>query len=539
MKISWNSNYCRVIAPFALSALLIAPAPAQAFNEGDIIAATFNVNTLDSCQNYCLVDVCVYIELFDLGDLLSSGSPTHFVFTPKIDHYNPDLIVSVFNLTSGGGSLNPWDTARVFDNNLARPAGSAILQLLVNTSLGPGSATNGTSPNIHRQVISREASAVGHPFASLPAIVNGRDWPGLPEFGDALDGSALADSTIVAQDDLVGSGSTASDAVTDPANIPVANGDPIGRFANNTATNLRNNQTAVNTFAGLAGVTGGQAQAAFAAMNAIATVNNIADAVDEATHRINVITNAAERVREVLTGGNDDFSVGVPGFSIDVDKLLCPNDTISYFPYYLSQLDVIGWHFGIPEMFYPQALIPGWDEIGNFPWYTWGSLYPRVGSLGTKNTDQAGAVFAQRVANIVTQSNQPHIYIHAAGPVADSFQSHINGGTKWQMLAPRMEHTCQVFGTTMDYPPINRPPNVADTAEGNLRGNFSYALWRHYSCCSASADIYLGTLINGIGDSLLGAVAAVEVPAFCPAGLLAGLFPDQPNVPVDPSTLGG
>jgi len=528
----WSKHILRsaIVSAMFVGASTATP-PAFAINEEDITLATFDPGTLTSCQNYCFIDVCVFIDWLDIGAIFQGSTPTHFVFTPKIDHFNPDLIVSVYYLDSGGDSLNPWETVRFYDSLLARPAGSGLLGLMNPSAplavfgLGPGAATGGSGTNsrIHRQVLTREASVIGHPFASLPTLVNGNDWPGLPAFGPAADGGALKGLSTDAKNDLGSSGVTGGDSVV----VPAANAAPPASVAGNNipalsaqgvGNGLRNARTPITMFAPMAGVTGAQAEAVFDGIDTVAAVINGINFVQSIQDKIDAIKTKLDRVRDLMMSSGDSFAAGVPGFTIEIGNLLCPNSTVSYFPYYLSQLDMIGWHFAIPEMFYPQALVPGWDEIGNFPWYTWGSLYPRAGSLGTKNIDQAGAVFAQRAANIVTRPGQPHIYAYAPGPVADSFGSQINGETKWQMLAPRVENFCTSFGTDPDYPPTFRAPDAND------KGNFAYTLWRHYSCCSGSGDTYVGTLIGGIAGGVLDAIGAQNIPPFCPVGLLTGLF---------------
>lgn len=58
----------------------------------------------------------------------------------------------------------------------------------------------------------------------------------------------------------------------------------------------------------------------------------------------------------------------------------CKSQTTPFVPYYLSGLDFLAWRFGVPEMVYPEALIPGMREIranGD----TWGNIYPRAGTV--------------------------------------------------------------------------------------------------------------------------------------------------------------
>lgn len=504
----------------------------KALGTGDIVEATLDLDTLKRCQDYCFVDICVSIVWFDASALLHLQSPTHFVFTPRIEHYNPDLVVSVYNLDAGGSSLNPWDWARVADDGIARPIGNSVVSLLtgaVGAGLGPGFAS-GSNGNIHRQVISREAAVFGHPLASLPGLLAGQFIPALTNLLDAVpDGVAMNNGVAGMVVGLGNSGAKSGDGVN-PADIPnPAQNDPQGLVAKNTAVGLQASGN-INTYAPLAAVVAPQASGM---INGIAQIANTVNTVSSALDQGQAIIDKANKIidmRNKIIGGGGIFVGGVPGFEIKADYILCPSKTTSFVPYYLSQLDAVGWHFAIPEMFYPEALIPGLDEIGNFPWWTWGNLYPRSGSLGTKNLDHAAAVFAQRAAHIVTQPGQPHVYIYAEGRVADSFGTHINNGTKWQKLAPRTEYSCTVFGGQPSL--IADPVGLAVEAQtlsnelANLpnimaadTGNFSWTLWRHYNCCLSESGDYIGNLSAGI--AAIGGLAGLNSlinPRICLSG---------------------
>lgn len=523
----------RIIGVLGVASMSLFAPQGKALDTADIISATFDIDTLKSCQDYCFVDVCVFWKCTLLGGC-------GFTFYPRIDHYNPDLVVSVYNLDAGGNSLNPWDWARGIDNSVGKPVGGSVVSLLTGNlgiaGPGPGFASNGEQGG-HRQVVSREADVVGHPLASMPALMAGNALGDLPDLASGIpDAQGMIDGISDMAGDLGASAATSGDA-SNPASVPVpAAGDQSGQLAKNSLTGLKNASTPINKYGPLAGIVAPQVAGMINGIAAAASVvNTVADTLAE-VQKVNDKIQKIMDLKDDLIGGGDTFAIGVPGFSLAIDYLLCPSETTSFFPYYLSQLDAVGWRFAVPEMFYPQALVPGLDEIGNFPWYTWGSLYPRAGSLSTKNIDQAGAVFAQRAANIATKSGQPHVYVHAAGPVADSFGAQLNGGTKWQMLSPRKETTCAVFGTTPDYPAgydnvlANTLTKVTQVATGlgnlgsggvsgldeNTQGNFSWALWRHYNCCSGSGKHYAGNLSDGI-DVIpgLGSLVALVAEPIC------------------------
>lgn len=174
----------------------------------------------------------------------------------------------------------------------------------------------------------------------------------------------------------------------------------------------------------------------------------------------------------------------------------CASQATPFYPYFISGLDSAAWRLGVPEMIYPQALIPGMREVGNFPTNTWGSVYPRNGFINQSSDPKAAAVIAQRVGDIVTHSGQPHVYTALRGgsgmqngnkvwpPSALVENDNKNG--KWQMLAPKAESTCRVFGE-------NDLASVAGWGGGKQAstGNYAWTLWRPYRCCKKVGQLFL------------------------------------------------
>ncbi|ECA1950187.1 TIGR03756 family integrating conjugative element protein [Salmonella enterica subsp. enterica serovar Virchow] len=173
-----------------------------------------------------------------------------------------------------------------------------------------------------------------------------------------------------------------------------------------------------------------------------------------------------------LTGGQ------IPGYS-------CNSAATPLFPYFLSTLDSLVWRTGVPELVYPEALIPGRREVGSMASKNmWGNVYPRSGFVTQQDDYKAGAVVAQRVADIITRSGQIHVYRPLTGqrtpgywppePVTE------NTGTrnhKWQRLSPALSQSCAVFPDTGG--------NVAED------GNYAWSLWQPYSCCKRRGQTFL------------------------------------------------
>ncbi|PHM64178.1 integrating conjugative element protein [Xenorhabdus stockiae] len=170
----------------------------------------------------------------------------------------------------------------------------------------------------------------------------------------------------------------------------------------------------------------------------------------------------------------------IPGYS-------CRSAATPLVPYFLSTLDSVAWRSGLPESFYPEALIPGQRELGSqMAGTVWGNIYPRSGFVNQTDDDKAAAVVAQRVADIITRVGQPHVYQTLKGTRTAGYwppeQVTENTGAKnhqWQRLSPQLSQSCAVF------------PDGEHTAASN--GNQAYALWQPYSCCQRRGQRFLSS----------------------------------------------
>jgi len=207
----------------------------------------------------------------------------------------------------------------------------------------------------------------------------------------------------------------------------------------------------------------------------------------------NVIFKEADVIGHPLASISSQFSSG----------LTCPSDATSFKPYFLSGFDVLAWRWQVPELLYPQAWIPGMREIGHFPLNTWGNIYPRTGTSTQADEAKLAAVIAQRSADIVTRQQQAHVYL-SLGEGQDGSSLHVSdslmvwspGALKendatnghWQLVAPRLEKSCQVFGE-------NDLTMPSGWGGGRIAasGNYAFTLWRPYSCCEIKG-VFLGAI---------------------------------------------
>ncbi|RUS67406.1 hypothetical protein CUZ56_01351 [Saezia sanguinis] len=187
-----------------------------------------------------------------------------------------------------------------------------------------------------------------------------------------------------------------------------------------------------------------------------------------------------------LSRFKDADVIGHPGiavFNAMADSYSCEGAGTPFMPYLIGTLDFLAWRQNIPEMVYPEALIPGMREVGNLANH-WGNLYPRGGFLHQSDDYKTAAVIAQRAGDIVTRTWQPHVYLPLLAdqkdgywPAGDLIEGDASTG-KWQDLAPTPSRTCQIF-----------PHSSSETQATD--GGYAFALWRPYSCCQRKGQIFL------------------------------------------------
>ncbi len=163
-----------------------------------------------------------------------------------------------------------------------------------------------------------------------------------------------------------------------------------------------------------------------------------------------------------LGGSLGGFGVAVPG--------VCPINTTSLFPYFLSGTDVLSWRNPEAELLYPATYIPYLREVRN-DYFTsvWGNVFPRHGFLSVQSEPRkAAAVMAQRAADITTSSFNPHVYIRARGAAANERTD------LWQNLYPVPSRGCGPFGESGLLPSFQI---------NTLKDTYAWQLWRPYQCC--------------------------------------------------------
>ena len=115
-----------------------------------------------TCMRWTPVGMCFWLRCSWTGCRVRTSL--------KIGHYNPDLVVSVYNELGG----NPWAEIRATLGLAQKVATTGLLGALLPIPVGSaGNRTEGTSGRDHKNLAYRETDAIGHPLSSMSGVVAG------------------------------------------------------------------------------------------------------------------------------------------------------------------------------------------------------------------------------------------------------------------------------------------------------------------------------------------------------------------------------
>ncbi len=130
---------------------------AASITTSEIVARTMDAAM--SCMQWMPIGVCFWLRC--------SIYECEVETSIKVGHYNPDLVVSSYNELGG----NPWDEIRDMLGSAQKSAATGLLGALMPIPVdvdSAGNRTEGTTGNRdHKNLIFREADAIGHPLSSL------------------------------------------------------------------------------------------------------------------------------------------------------------------------------------------------------------------------------------------------------------------------------------------------------------------------------------------------------------------------------------
>jgi integrating conjugative element protein (TIGR03756 family) len=191
--------------------------------------------------------------------------------------------------------------------------------------------------------------------------------------------------------------------------------------------------------------------------------------------------------------GNPLASIYGQGF---FDYAVCKAGTTSFMPYFNSNLDNMLWRTGGFETFTHllNIITPGKSKIGERTQgeeylfrSLWGNIYPRTGYVSHVDDYKVAAVVASRIASLSSAEDFNHvgISINADSELgywpAGEVEEWDSASGKYQMLHPKQENSCHLFGHKITTAANPVSDNYEDRRDVN--GNYAWNLWREYTCC--------------------------------------------------------
>ena len=187
--------------------------------------------------------------------------------------------------------------------------------------------------------------------------------------------------------------------------------------------------------------------------------------------------------------------VGSPGIgwieALNLGTTVCDPGPTVLWPYYVSALDPM-WRTDTLQA--PQTLLNVLRKVpaSGLAGPSWGPVYPRGGFVQQAHDYKAGAVIAQRAADIVTRRKTLagqwlHVYESMAvgGREGEWRPGAVREGDenthKWQPLSPEPQ-SCSIFEESTAQALLG---TVVDPFGGmvSASGGYAWNLWRPYECC--------------------------------------------------------
>lgn len=438
--------------PALLAALVgsaaMAPAPARA-QATTVQLLQDTVNALPGCLRWRPTGACFWLKCSVLPPKCK------VVYSLRMEHYVPEVIVSTWH----DPARHPWE-------DFGRPVAQAV-NGVGESALSAMLDSAGSSTPVTQHLVFRDADAIANPVAMLGQLAAGGSMAEMPSLV-ALPGPQEmsrfpSQMGAIAQSWGSVPGTVAAGVVTQAqrlANVPQQLASLPGRISSATSalSGPLSQQLPLDLPGGAEGGGAGSAPAAGGQVD-MGPLRGVVQAVQ-------------------AMAGSDSSSA-----------LFCPGIAAPFGLYFHSLLDGWTWRGLLPaEMLYPQSWIPGLAEVGNFPDNTWGGVYPREGSLTQTHPVKASAVLAQRVASILTQRSQPHIYKFLARSTGGFRYFDPGTDVLWQRLYPQPEKSCAAFGA-------NDSLSLASWGDGRTTAAEGYIwnLWRRTECCQR-LGIFLSTV---------------------------------------------
>ena len=448
------------------------PASLHGINTSAIVTAT--ARAMPSCLAYQLTGVCFFLKCTPFGCSVETSI--------RVQHYVPDVVVSTYNAPA----QHPWtDVGRKVAETLAKP-GSKMLKL-------PLDSTANTARESEEIVTFKSTDAIGNPVGAAMSGGGNFEYPDLSELQSFPSQelprivNAWRLVPVNAANDLV---EGARALASNPGSLLGSYSNLMGQFSSVVSSfgsvgqlgiggifdDLMSNIGGGGAVDGAGGPGGAGGSGGSGGAGGIGGVGGGGTGAG----------GAGGGGSGGMTGGSG--SGGGGGGGGGASSYLCPGDAGMLSIKYHSDLDAMFWRGVIPlELLYPGSWVPGFNEVSQTPVNTWGGVYPRTGELVQSHPVKSSAVLAARVASIIRQPAQPHIYNKITPKGEQQFVYFSKGDEpRWQAVFPVASTGCIEFGEN---------DSLSLGSYGDLktssRDGYIWNLWLRYSCCERKTPIFL------------------------------------------------
>ena len=473
---------------------------------------TSTVQALPSCLAYQVTGVCFFLKC----TIVSCDIETSI----RISHYVPDVIISTYNEPK----QHPWtDIGKPIAVALEK-AGSSMMSSLLDSSAN-------TARESQEVVTFKSTDAISNPVGGILAgggTFEFADFSELMDFPGTELPKILQQWAMVPVDlgngILEGARATAMNPgalLGDISSLPGQFGGMLGNMGNLGQLGLGNftgglsaglgggqsggagagsatgtgSTTGAPTAGGTeatngTGSTAGSGGAGSSSAGGTGTTGSTSGDSGNGTssaysRQLDQIYQALGQAGANSSRGNNGSGSGSSGQS----AYICPGDGGMLSIHYNADLDSVFWRGKVPlELLYPGSWVPGVGEVGHSLINTWGGTYPRTGELVQSHPVKASAVLAARVASIIRQPAQPHIY-KKLSVKAESKYVYFKRGVDpmWQAVYPVPDSKCITFGENDSLSLIG---SYGDYKTSSTDG-YIWNLWQRYECCDRKTPIFL------------------------------------------------
>lgn len=452
-------------------------------NTMTIAAAT--VQALPSCLAYQVTGVCFFLKCYVYYCEIETSI--------RVQHYMPDVVVSTYNAPD----QHPWtDLGKPIAQALAK-AGEGFMASVLDSQ-----AT--TARETKEVVTFKSADAIGNPIGAFLGGNNNWEYPDTNELTNfpSQELPKIAQQwaqvpTDLGNNILEGARAQAlnpSQMLGQITSIPGQFSSLFGSFTSLGSMGGSNPMDGAQPSQGGSGSgtgtgTGGGTGTGSGSGSGTGTGTGTGSGSGGGTGSGSGSNGYSQILDQMYAAlGDSGASGGSSGGSAGMSSYICPGGSGMLSIQYHSDIDSPFWRGKYPlDLLYPGSWVPGIGEVGNSLINTWGNTYPRHGELVQSHPVKSSAVISSRVASIIRQAAQPHIY-KKLYPKGESDYVYFKTGVSpmWQAVHPVPDTGCITFGS-------NDSLSLGSYGDYKTSGNEGYIwnLWQLYECCERVTPIFL------------------------------------------------